>query len=535
MTLIKKLSENRICILMLAFAAMFLVMAARLYSIQIKNGQSYAENAKATVVRTIQTPSIRGNIYDKYGRVLAENKVEYNLMLDLSVKSSGETENILALIEVMERFGIEININDFPIKNYGGTYQFDFTGQSREKQWKTDMGFRGEQMDFTAGKTVEYLSDYFGFDDDLAGDTKIKLMAVMCRIHLQRYRKYQSVTVSENIDRNFISYIEEHSSEFSGIYVGESWYRYYPYGECMANIIGYTGNINEDELEEFESYGYKESDKIGKTGIEKSHELFLRGKEGKKTVEVDAFGARVSEFDSCPAQRGKDIYLSIDAELQKKIYDKLKESLKSALFDNINSGRTTVSDIMASLADNNIFNWNAILEAQNGAQLKFKNILLNEGVSSENTDSCGSIAAEKIKSGAISQRDFVDCLIEQKIITPEKTAIDKYESGAIAASELILNSILNDEIGINRVNMDPSTGSAVVEDVNTGKILAMVSFPSYDNNRLANEFDSDYYNLILSDKTSPLINRPAMERKAPGSVFKMLSAAVGRELLQKTQ
>ena len=137
MTQIKKLSENRICILMLAFAAMFLVMAARLYSIQIKNGQSYAENAKATVVRTIQTPSIRGNIYDKYGRVLAENKVEYNLMLDLSVKSSGETENILALIEVMERFGIEININDFPIKNYGGTYQFDFTGQSREKQWKT--------------------------------------------------------------------------------------------------------------------------------------------------------------------------------------------------------------------------------------------------------------------------------------------------------------------------------------------------------------------------------------------------------------
>lgn len=67
----------------------------------------------------------------------------------------------------------------------------------------------------------------------------------------------------------------------------------------------------------------------------------------------------------------------------------------------------------------------------------------------------------------------------------------------------------------------------VITDVNTGDTLACVSYPSYDNNKMANSIDAEYYAQLQSDKSSPLINYATMYKSAPGSTFKMVSATAG--------
>ena len=77
--------------------------------------------------------------------------------------------------------------------------------------------------------------------------------------------------------------------------------------------------------------------------------------------------------------------------------------------------------------------------------------------------------------------------------------------------------------------LDPSTGSVVVSEVDSGQVLALVTYPSYDNNQLVNTFNNSYYNQLLEDTNTPLVNRPLKQKKAPGSTFKMISAISGLE------
>ncbi|MBR5467991.1 MAG: peptidoglycan glycosyltransferase, partial [Firmicutes bacterium] len=103
------------------------------------------------------------------------------------------------------------------------------------------------------------------------------------------------------------------------------------------------------------------------------------------------------------------------------------------------------------------------------------------------------------------------------------------ENGAVTPLTVIINSLRSKDLRPYETNLDPCTGSVVVENVNTGETLALVTYPSYDNNLFVNSFDSEYYYKLLNDPTTPLVNRPLKQTKAPGSTFKMVSAIAGLE------
>ena len=77
--------------------------------------------------------------------------------------------------------------------------------------------------------------------------------------------------------------------------------------------------------------------------------------------------------------------------------------------------------------------------------------------------------------------------------------------------------------------LDPCSGSIVITDVKTGEVRALVSYPSYDNNRLANGIDAEYYASLVNDKTNPLYNRATQQKTAPGSTYKPLVSVAGME------
>lgn len=135
-----------------------------------------------------------------------------------------------------------------------------------------------------------------------------------------------------------------------------------------------------------------------------------------------------------------------------------------------------------------------------------------------------------IRSERVSGDQIVSILFEQKVLN-QKTDTDypDYVSGKLSAYKFIRRKINNLEITPAQLALDPCEGSVVVTDVHNGEILAMVSYPSHDNNRLTNSVDASYYTMLLNDKTNPLYNRATQQRTAPGSTYKMLTTIAGVE------
>lgn len=134
-----------------------------------------------------------------------------------------------------------------------------------------------------------------------------------------------------------------------------------------------------------------------------------------------------------------------------------------------------------------------------------------------------------IMSDDVTGKQLCKILIDQDVVYPGESKITGLNNGTISAYEFMTYLISNLLITPAQLALDPCSGSCVVTDVNTGEVLAMVSYPSYDNNRLANTVDSKYYNSALMDLSKPFWNYATQQKTAPGSTFKMVTATAGLE------
>lgn len=149
---------------------------------------------------------------------------------------------------------------------------------------------------------------------------------------------------------------------------------------------------------------------------------------------------------------------------------------------------------------------------------------------SEDTEFDKLIMKYMIKSNRVSGEQIINVLFEQGVLDKDKDKdYSDFLAGKMSAYKFIRTKIYNLEITPAQLALDPCEGSVVITDVNNGEILAMVSYPSYDNNRLTNTVEPEYYAKLISDKTKPLYNRATQQRTAPGSTYKMLTTIAGIE------
>lgn len=135
-----------------------------------------------------------------------------------------------------------------------------------------------------------------------------------------------------------------------------------------------------------------------------------------------------------------------------------------------------------------------------------------------------------IKENSLSGQEICLLLYDQGILKREDNVSPSQAiSAAGGAYSFMVNKLANLEITPAQLALWPCSGSCVITDVNTGNVLACVTYPSYDNNKLANSIDADYYNQLLNDKSYPLLNRATQQKTAPGSTFKMVSSVAGLE------
>ena len=132
-----------------------------------------------------------------------------------------------------------------------------------------------------------------------------------------------------------------------------------------------------------------------------------------------------------------------------------------------------------------------------------------------------------LQEDTISGQELCLVLYDQGVLSKEDGVYEKLASGTLGAYDFMINKIANLEIEPAQLALEPCSASAVVTDVQTGEVLACVSYPGYDNNRLTNNMDTEYYAKLALDQSSPFFNKATQQTTAPGSTLKPLSTIAG--------
>ncbi len=129
----------------------------------------------------------------------------------------------------------------------------------------------------------------------------------------------------------------------------------------------------------------------------------------------------------------------------------------------------------------------------------------------------------------MSGREICLLLYDQNVLEYDEDTISRLNSGALSSYSFMIDKIQKLEITPAQLALEPCSGGIIIVDADTGDTLASVTYPSYDNNRLTNVMDSNYYNSLQKDLSSPFVNRVTQENLAPGSTFKPITAIAGLE------
>ena len=667
--------KSRAFVLIVLFGIMFSILIYRVFYLQIVKSDYYLENYLQKAERKVTSSGTRGLIYDRNGQVLAFNQLAYSVCLEDVLSQSDEeyddklNEIIYKTIQIIEQNGDTLN-NDFSIiLGTNGSYEYSVSSDMARLRFLRDIygkksvdeldDNKKKLSDSTAEDVMKYLCGEERFVIDTKKYTKsdcLKIAMIRYNLSLNSYQKYVTTEIATNVNEKTVAAIYENQDVLQGIEVTEKTERVYNDSIYFSHIIGYTGTISEDQLAEYNSEieegqdEYISSDVVGKSGIEEYMESELQGTKGYEKMFVDSTGKILEVTESKEAGAGNNVYLSLDANLQKAAYNILEQKLAGILYSkivdykvNVDENAKTipiyVRDVYAQIICNNVVDLNKfgsetataneryvhdIFTSQQGKIFeRMRGYLTSEDNTplkslSEEDNTYLSYIYDKLSAKeqiidtsvinkddemyqkwldeSISLREFLRYAISQNWIVTSKLfngEVQKYsgtdeiyntlvehilaglnddtgfskkiyyyliENGTISGNEVckllydqgvlaqddamyaqlssggsgiaysfIMQKIKDMEITPAQLALDPCSGSVCITDVHTGQVLALVTYPSYDNNRLSGSVDSEYWKQLNDDQSLPLYNRATQTRTAPGSTFKMISAITGLE------
>ena len=367
--ILERLKENfinmvtsRLLILVLVLFGMGGYLIYTLFQLQIVNGEEYFNNFQLKITRERTIPATRGNILDRDGNLLAYNELAYSVTIE-DVYESGRWKNlrlnstIYRLICMIERCGDTI-INDFHIVlDNNGNYQYNVEGTQLLRFLADVYGhatiddddFKEKEKRATPDEVMEYLCSskryaVGGYEDPedsstfVAGmgytkEEMLKIVTIRFSMSANSYQRYIATTVANNVSEETVAVVMENSDVLEGVAIAEGTIRKYNESVYFAQIIGYTGKINPEELQALQEKDetYALNDTVGKSGIESSMEMELQGRKGSETVFVDNLGKVIEVSARVEPAAGNDVWLTLDTELQKVSYHILESKLASIL------------------------------------------------------------------------------------------------------------------------------------------------------------------------------------------------------------
>ncbi len=673
---VRRIAGSRIFALALLFVCMFLVLIGKLFQLQIVSGEEYLDKYVRLTEKTVATPGTRGNIYDRNGYLLAYNEPAYSVTFqDTGAYPDNASMNamLLKLVRILDQHGYEVQGQlELGLDDQGQMVYTTSSEAARKRFLRDYYGLKSaDELDDEKGKYPSNISardlfmlrwdryelgklkDKLGNPVILSDKEALQIVNIRYTLALSAYKKYETITITSHVDEETMVDILEHTDELLGIGIEESTVRIYNDSIYFAPIIGYTGKVQEDQLEELRKVNpeYELNDIVGRTGIEASMEAELQGKKGYQNLIVNNVGSIMQVVSETKPTTGNDIYLTIDHDLQIGIYHLIEQQLAGIIANKLvnedvdveDYSDTTklpipVKDAYYQLINNNVLSLSHM--AQEDASEMEQEIYQQFSASKDNimerlryelmsehatvmkdlprdmaaymvyiysylSDSAvGIVKKDAIdgnsasylawKEDEISLRDYlysgiadnwIDTtklnvtskyssaddiyqvlvddvlkelendgkffkrifryLINDEVITGRQLCIALYDQGVLPydeqqvqllranggqyAFEFIKERISQIDITPAQLALDPCTGGVVITNVNTGEVQALVTYPSYDNNRLSGTVDARYYNQLQEDLSLPLYNNATQAKKAPGSTFKPIMAIAGLE------
>ena len=372
---LKNCIKSRLLVLFIVMVVIFSIMLGRVFTLQIIEGEEYQKNFTELIRKDIPIEATRGNIYDCNGNLLAYNQLAYSVVItDAYANTSNRDEDLnrelAEVIKVVLGNGESV-YNDFQITlNEDNEYEFNVSGTALKRfladvfgqvsydklEYNKKFGF--DEANASADNVMTYLMDEDCFDVDEQYDKEIAYYIVVLRygIKANRYSQYKTVTVAKDVSDETVAYMNEHSDTLLGVSIQEDTIRKYNYSEYFSSIIGYTGKISTIEYEELVKNDdtYTTNDIVGKSGLEQKYEQQLRGINGNESFYANKWGKKTEEIERTDSISGNDLYLSIDADLQKATYDLVEQEIAGIVYSNIRSGNIPINDVYFALINNNV-------------------------------------------------------------------------------------------------------------------------------------------------------------------------------------
>lgn len=342
------MAKSRFNILIIFICIVGIIFILKLYDLQIVNGESYREQSEKRLVREVEVEGPRGEIYDRYGKLLVTNEIGYDLCLYYTKIEKVELNEILLKVaQILEKNG-DSYYNNFPIDFK--TLSF-LKSDASSKTWKKNNGL---DENLTPEEVIEfYKKKYEIKSDDI--DEISKIIPLRYEIASKGYTSYRSVTLAKEISVESMLEIEERNNEFSGINISKYPVRKYLTENVASHILGYIGAISSEEYKAKKALGYSQKAMIGKSGVESTFEEFLKGENGLSRLEMDSKGRITGNEEVDESKMGNSIVLTIDLDLQKKTEEvlekyimKIQNGETAEQFEDARAGALVVLDVKTS-------------------------------------------------------------------------------------------------------------------------------------------------------------------------------------------
>ena len=388
-----------------------IVLLAQLFNMQIVHGKEYKEQSNTRLTRESTIKAARGSILDSSGQKLATTVAGYGVEIYRTKINDQELNNALLNLTIVFEANGDHYSDNLPITLDPFAFTIPEEDQPTwKKKYKIDETFDAENS-FNSLKTKYKITN-----EDIYEARKI--MTLRYELERKDWSSTNPITIANNISEISLATINEQSYLFPGVSVITNPTRIYPSNTLASHIIGYTSSITEAEYNANKE-NYNMNDDIGKSGIEKAFEKYLKGTDGIRQIDMAVDGTVTDEYVTKEAVSGANIVLTIDSNLQNVTENTLAATINgmgieagSAVVMNVKTGEVLA---LASFPDYNPNDFVGGISAANWEKYNSEdsnNPLFNRAIQS--TNSPGSTfkpctALTGLETGEITPSSTIRC------------------------------------------------------------------------------------------------------------------------------
>lgn len=308
-------SRPRFIFMIVFVVVSFLAFIGVLLSLQIGKGAYYKELSEQRIATTETVSAARGNIVDRNGEILVTNRNGYNITISKALFSqSDQHATILALTELLDSHNTPHN-DTLPL-SFKEPFTFDKSTKDNQDTILKLLETYDLEETATATELLAAMCEEYEVADSYTQKQKRIIAGVCYEMELREFTMNNPFILAEDVSMQAVIAVSERSVEFPCVSVENAAYRQYVDPTIAPHILGSYGKIWREEYATLKEQGYKMSDLVGKEGIEKAGETFLRGKDGIRLIERNAAGEVLNVTTVSEAVQGDNLVLTIDKQLQ---------------------------------------------------------------------------------------------------------------------------------------------------------------------------------------------------------------------------